>query len=156
MSFTLLPDKSTIQMLSEREAYWMKHFFYVLIAPVLMTETLGNLRKEWKDERDPKPFLASLARKIKGMHAYHSIDSDQILRVELSGQFVPMDGRPLVGGAQEIVDSTGAKGFFFDVAPEDEALDRWRTQEFSAEEAKLAELWRAGLSELRGCVRTAS
>lgn len=147
MHCALLFDKSAIQMLSHDEASWLHHFANTVITPVVMTEALGNLRKEWRDGRSPEQFLASLAAKIKGFHGYHNVPSEEMLHAELAGYEIEMDGRPAVGGGQTVTDSRGHRGIFFGEPPEDAALRRWTDQDFTAAEEELAALWREGLRQ---------
>jgi hypothetical protein len=156
MELSLIPDKSALQMLTDEEAKWMHHFFRNVITPVIMAEALGNLKKEWRDGRDPAPFLASLAKKIKGFMSYPNVRDVDLIMGEFAGHPVEMRGRPAVGGGQTVTDADGHHGIFFDESREDQDLRRWSDKEFSDAEHELARLWRQGLAGLDAASRPES
>ena len=55
---TLFYDKSVIQSLSEREAYWLHLTYNVVMTSIFLVELMGNLEKTFKDDRSPDAAVA--------------------------------------------------------------------------------------------------
>ena len=64
---TAVYDKSAMQLLSREEARWFTHFFRGVITPVFLIESLGNLAKEFSDDRDPQKVVAAMAAKVNDL-----------------------------------------------------------------------------------------
>ncbi len=61
---TLIYDKSTIQSLTSKEAYWLHHHFHVVLTPTLFIEVLGDLKKVSRRGKSPEEEVSILADKI--------------------------------------------------------------------------------------------
>jgi hypothetical protein len=79
-----------------------------------------------------------------------------MIRGELAGHKVEMSGVPVLGGARQITNSEGKKGFVFDEPEEHKALLRWQVGDFDGAEVLLAEAWRLSseLIDLEGMQKT--
>jgi hypothetical protein len=100
----LLFDKSSLQGLKENEAIWLDHFFSTVISPIFFVETLADLDKELPD-RTAEREVAIIASKTPEAHAHVNVFHGELIVANLTGQYVPMDGRPVVPGVR--VDISG-------------------------------------------------
>lgn len=148
IELNLVIDKSALQSLNHEECFWLHHFTRSVLTPILHIEILGNLKKDWEGDRSPEAFFAGMAKKARGHFSNTSLPSDFLMREELLGYHVEMQGRPIVGGAQEVRDSKGRLGVLVPEGIEQEDLRRWSAGDFSVEEQKLASAWRATLVHL--------
>lgn len=139
---TALYDKSAMQLLSREEARWFTHFFRGVITPVFLVESLGNLAKQFRDNRDPNQMVAAMAAKTQDLGSLPNVSHDEIIEMNLLGYPVEMRGVPLVGGGQRVQNEKGEWGVFFDESPEDKALHRWRRGSFDDADRKRATSWR--------------
>jgi hypothetical protein len=145
---TLIFDKSAIHSFSEREAYWITNLYNVNRTPTLFMEIMADLRKEPSDLQLSAEQVQRLAKKFGPMHHYQNIHHEEVWRHNLLGEYVPMDGRVMLGGAKSVTSSDGKKGLFFEEAPEDKALRRWQAGRFNDFENELADTWRRATKEI--------
>jgi hypothetical protein len=61
---TILFDKSSLQALSKKEAYWMEHMFRGVLTQTLLIEVIADLKKTFKAGRTPESQVTNLADKI--------------------------------------------------------------------------------------------
>ncbi len=138
----LILDKSTLQSISYDETWCMSRHYYLVYAPVLFIEILGNLKKHSDNLERSKKLVATMADKIQPGDSVFSTHFRLLLLSNLLGNPIEMRGRPVLMGGHDIVDSTGRKSIFFDEEPEREALRRWTNGEFLEAEHALAARWR--------------
>jgi hypothetical protein len=138
----LILDKSSLQSLSYDETWCVGRHYYLVYAPILFIEILGDLKKHSDDLERSKKLVATVADKIQPGDSVFSTHFRTLLWGNLLGNPIEMGGRPVLIGGHDIVDSTGRKGVFFDEEPEREALRRWTAGEFLEAEHFLAARWR--------------
>ena len=139
---TAVYDKSAMQLLSREEARWFTHFFRGVITPVFLIESLGNLAKEFSDDRDPQKVVAAMAAKVNDLGSLPNLPHTELIAMNLRGYEVEMRGVPLVGGGQRVQAENGEWGVFIDETPEEKALRRWQSGEFEEAERSHAAGWR--------------
>lgn len=108
----IILDKSALQSLSQGEIYCLNRHFFPVVAPVLLVEILGDLKKEEKSEGLKKGGVRILAGKLLG-GGYSPPYYLPMVIGNLAGNDVPMDGRVPILGGREVVDKQGAKGISF-------------------------------------------
>ena len=141
MGPTIILDKSVLHGLSLHEMGALNRYYTQNIAPVIIIEILGDLKKEHEGVISQEK-VAILAQKafpsISNVNA-HYLD---LIKSSLMGLPVPMDGRIILPGGCNIEASDGQKGVVFENTPEEKALLRWREHQFSEGESIMAERWR--------------
>ena len=144
----LLLDKSTLQSLSYDEAWCVQRHYWLVYAPILFIEVLGDLKKVATDPNRAKRIVASIAGKIQPTDSCFTAHYKMLLTANLLGNEVEMEGRPIKLGGTPITDARGQRAIFFDQEPEHEALRRWRAGEFSEAEEVLSNRWRQSTREI--------
>lgn len=146
MGPSIIFDKSALQSMS-RPALWQANsLFYTVIPDVLLHEILADLSLDGKNV-EPKERVVMLAKKISFHHACGSMHFRRLCVQDLLGNRIPMDRRPIVDAttAQRITTEDGKIGLIRDVQPENEALLRWGSSNFSKDDFDFAEKWRSEL-----------
>ena len=138
----LLIDKSAIQSFSSREATLAHVYFYVVYAPTLFIEILGDIKKHGDDLEKARREVAKSNGKLTQVDSSYTCHYRIAVAANLQGNPVPMDGRPLKLGGQHIATEDGRNVVFFDEEPELEAHRRWESGEFKEAEEQLADRWR--------------
>jgi len=141
MGPAILVDKSTLQMLSGEEMSFLRQYYSVVYCPTLFFEILGDLAKH-QDISASKREVFKVACKVNGIDSFFTAPCKQLIVAELLGHKVHMDGRPVISGAQKVVDCEGQRGVFIDEQPEFEALRKWTQGKFSEIESDIALDWR--------------
>jgi hypothetical protein len=138
----IILDKSTLHGLSLHEIGALNRYYNHNIAPVLIVEILGDLKKKHSAALSLDK-VAELA--LKAFPASSNVNAHyrHLLQASLTGGFVPMDGRIQLSGGRNLETSDGQKGVVFDETPEEAALLRWKQKQFSKAEDILAERWRS-------------
>lgn len=140
-------DKSVLQALNYYEAMWLDNFYLVNITPLFFAESLADLEKSVADGRSPENIVGSIASRTPTMGSVSNVHHLQLCQQNLFGFQIAMDGRPVVGGAEPIsVD--GKQGFRLDTSPEEEALLRWKKNQFLTVERQFAKRWREDLKSI--------
>ena len=137
----ILLDKSTLQSLSFDEIIILHKYYFLIIAPVLTIEILGDLKKPTKDTL-PEDKVIELANKLLPYDSAINVYYMKLLIGSLLGYDIKMDRRPEIGGGSPVQTKDGKRGIIIDVTPEEDALWRWRKGEFTEAEKILAERWR--------------
>jgi hypothetical protein len=137
----LLFDKSALQALSQAEARTATTHYYLVYAPILFAEILGDLKK-FPSANDQKREVSKVASKMPGGESCFTAHYSILVEANLKGHDVEMDGRPILLGGTDVVDSLGRKGTFFEEQPERAALRRWLAGEMSEAEELLSKRWR--------------
>ena len=138
----LLIDKSTLQSLSQDEVNIMATHYWVVYAPTLFVEILGDLKKISGDVEASKKEIRKTAPKISGFQSTFSANFRFLLYANLLGNTVESDYRPIMLGGETVVAKDGSKGIFFDEQPEYKALRRWTEGIFTEAEELLSDSWR--------------
>lgn len=137
-------DKSFLQMLTVDEAVMFDHFFMTSLCPVFLIEVLGDLAK---DGSDPQRMVETLARKTPCRHIYPNAFHLHLVRDELAGGIVEVEGHPAVLGGRYVRNASGLH-LVHEVSPEVEAFNRWTQGEFLEIERGLAVDWRSSISKV--------
>lgn len=138
----LLFDKSSLQGLKENEAIWLDHFFNTVISPIFFVETLADLEKQLPD-RTAEREVAIIASKTPEAHAHVNVFHGELIVANLMGQYVPLDGRPVVPGVR--VEVPGHVASVTEPQSELEAFARWQDESFLEVERRFARAWRTDL-----------
>lgn len=137
-------DKSFLQSLNVDEAVWFDHFFYPVIAPVFIAETLGDLYKQSNDEKSPEEKVSLLAVKTPQMSGGPSTLHTTLWTGDLLGHAVPMSGQIPIAGMRR-VRHEGKEGAILEVPPEVKALNEWQRGRFSVVDHQFGRAWRESI-----------
>ncbi len=148
MGPAILVDKSTLQLLSVREVFYLRQYYNVVLCSTLYYEILGDITKH-KDYEASKKEVLKVSRKIYGHSTCFTTKYQEMLEAELIGYEIPMDRRPLLSGGKEVVDGNGERVVLFDEPHEYEALRKWTSGEFSKEEMSWAEDYRKSIQQIK-------
>lgn len=143
MNITITLDKSTFQSLNFKELLRLSNYFEHNIAPVLVMEILGDLKKEVAKGKAPsgarvKDFANKLFPIRTVVNAYYR----SLIKVELSGHDISMDGRPSLGIEKFVQTEDGLKGSVIAETEEEKAIYKWKAGNFNDADHKLSKLWR--------------
>lgn len=141
---TLIYDKSVIEGLSTRAARWLHQHFHVVIAPPLLIEVIGNLKKN-RSGRAGEELVSSIASHIPSYAFTPTIDYRELFTNELLGYELELERRPYLGGGRRIRAADGSTGVFFEEAPEAVAMRRWINGDFNGVEHAMADQWQDSL-----------
>jgi len=137
----LIIDKSTFQSLSVDETMELSHCYRITQTPTMLMEILADIKKnEGSDQVIEK--VKSLAHKTCLLHGMFVPTAQTLVRAELRGNPIQMDGRPVVLHGVHHDDPIGGSGIYFDEPPEFATLRRWEDGDFTTDEQILAEQWR--------------
>ncbi|MCA9421641.1 MAG: hypothetical protein KC592_11505 [Nitrospira sp.] len=142
MGLQLLLDKSTLQSFSYDETWVLKQYYYVVYAPILFIEILGDLKKVEGNDEKSQEIVARVAKKIQLGDSCFTANYRILLKANLLGHKVDMDRRPFRLGGEYFTDSTGRRGILFEEEPERESLRHWVAGEFTEAEHALSKAWR--------------
>ncbi len=147
MGPTLLLDKSALESLSMDESVWLDMFFGANITPLFYVETLADLEKSDKTGRSGEKIVADLAGKTPTNATFPNAHHHGIIIQDLMGNTPPMDTHQVpVSAGQAKRDRGGRLGMHIDEFPEQAALNRWFSGEFSDLERNYAKAWREALN----------
>jgi|RhiMetdeSRZDD1v2_1073273.scaffolds.fasta_scaffold1686119_1 hypothetical protein len=139
----LLLDKSALQTLSDDEVSFMSIHYYNVIAPVIIAEILGDLKKCPEDAERAKKLVRALADKVPSIDVLITEDCRTLLAWDLLGYYeVIMDGTPIRSDGFPVVMKSGERGLYFEEQQEKAILRRWMHGEFTEVEANWADVWR--------------
>lgn len=130
MEPTVILDKSAIQSLGRKAIRELNRYFYTVIPPVLLYEILADLSLDQNNSEKSNKRVADVAQKLLPPDSYVNLDFRQLCMFELLGDTVEMGRRPIIGGARDIASSDGRRGVYVGVQPHDDALFRWRGNDF--------------------------
>ena len=142
MGPSILFDKSAIQSLGQQALYEANRYSYTVIPPVLLLEILADLSLESDDPEVCRAKVANLSRRVMPSHSKYNVHYWTMCVADLLGEHVPMDRVPVIGGAKTVVTEDGSKGVFTGVQPENEAVLRWRSGDFTEDDVEFAVKWR--------------
>jgi hypothetical protein len=144
---TLIYDKSVIEGMSTKGATWLHHLFHVVLAPPLLIEVIGNLRKS-RSGRTGEELVACIAAHMPSYGVTPTIDYRELFTHELLGYALELEQKPYRDGGRRIRAADGRQGMFFDEAPESVALRRWQSGDFNGLERAMADQWQDSLKAL--------
>jgi hypothetical protein len=142
MGPSILFDKSAIQSFGQKALHEVSRYFYTVVPPVLLMETLADLSLSQDNVEGARKKVAEIANKVFPIDSIANAHFHPMCVHNLLGERVPMDRVPAVGGARPVFAKDGSKGFFIDIQPENEAVLRWRSGQFSEEDLAFALKWR--------------
>ena len=142
MGPSILFDKSAIQSLGREALHEVSRYFYTVVPPVLLMETLADLSLKPDDLDAAKEKVAQIAAKVFPIDSLANTHYHTMCVHNLLGDTVPMNRKPAVAGACPVTAKDGRKGVIIDIQPENEAVMRWRNGDFNADDLKFAIEWR--------------
>lgn len=143
MNISVIVDKSTFQSLSFSELYRLSCYFKHVITPVLTMEILGDLKKEFVEGGAPSEArVKDFANKLFPTETVVNAHYKHLVKNELLGGVVAMDGRPSVKMQKAVVSSSGQKGFIVEETAEEQAIYKWKEGKFTEADKELSALWR--------------
>jgi len=142
MGPSILFDKSAIQSLGRPALQEVSRYFYTVVPPVLLMETLADLSLKPDDLDGAKKKVAQIADKVFPINSIANAHCQTMCVHNLLGDAVPMTRVPAVAGGRPVMAKDGSKGIVIDIQPENEAVMRWRNGDFNADDLKFAIEWR--------------
>lgn len=140
-------DKSFLQSLSIDESVWFDHFFYPVITPLFMAETLADLEKKPRGTKSAEDEVAIIAAKTPQMTGGPCYFHLTLAFQNLLGAQVPMNGRIPVAVSRH-VKQDGKLGAVVEQPDEAKALSRWQHGHFDDVERLFAKAWRAQIARI--------
>ncbi|CAN7769983.1 hypothetical protein LJR290_007473 [Variovorax sp. LjRoot290] len=134
-------DKSFLQSLSTDEAVWFDNFFYPVISPLFLIETLADLWKTPRDGKTVEDEVGIIAAKTPQLHGGPCYFHNELCIQDLLGNHVPMTGQIPMAGMRTVV-RDGKEGAIAEVSPEARAFHRWQQGNFYDVERFHAHEWR--------------
>jgi len=142
MGPSILFDKSAIQSLGQEPLHEVSQYFYTVVPPVLLMETLADLSLKPEDLDVARRKVSGIAKKVFPIDSIANADYYSMCVHNLLGEHVPMDRKPAIIGAKPVTTKDGTKGLIIDIQPENEAVLRWRSGQFSEDDMSFALQWR--------------
>lgn len=146
----MLFDKSTLESLSVNEAVLLDNFYRSTITPLFFVECLADLEREmYRMKGTPEQVVGSLAERTPDCQSAANLHHMEILKAELSGQFL-LDTvllRPFLSPGK-VVELGDSKGMLFQPSEEEEAVQRWARYDFLGLERQIAKRWRKMLEQI--------
>lgn len=143
MNISIIIDKSTFQSLSFDELYRLSCYYKHIITPVLTMEILGDLKKEVQEGKAPSSErVKDFANKLFPMETIVNSHYKNIIKGELLGNPISLDGRPHVDINKAVTSESGMKGFLIDESEEEKSIYKWKEGNFSDADHELSALWR--------------
>ncbi|MEZ0181919.1 SEC-C domain-containing protein [Flavobacterium oncorhynchi] len=143
MNISIIIDKSTFQSLSFDELYRLSCYYKHIITPVLTMEILGDLKKEVQEGKTPSSDrVKDFANKLFPMETIVNSHYKAIIKGELLGTPISLDGRPHVDIKKAVASESGMKGFLIDESEEEKSIYKWKEGNFTEADHELSALWR--------------
>ena len=117
MGPSILFDKSAIQALACDALHEVSRYFYTVVPPVLLMETLADLSLKPDDLEGARTKVAEIANKVFPIDSIANAHYHQMCIHNLLGYYIPMDRRPAVAGARPVTAKDGTKGLLIDLQP---------------------------------------
>jgi hypothetical protein len=144
----ILLDKSVTQGLSKRASYELSRYFYINVAPIMLRETLADLTVDLTSPEKSIEQVRNVAYKAMPSDSFPNAEFRRLVAVNLIGQNVPMDFRPVRTGGIQTRMANGQSGLYYPVSAENEAMVRWQQGVFLEEDVEFAKRWRMKLSQI--------
>lgn len=143
MSINITIDKSTFQSLNYAELVRLNNYYKHNVAPILVMEILGDLKKEVAEGKTPsdervKDFAQKLFPTVCIINSYYR----NLLKQELQGKPCELDGRPTLDLEKIVQTDDGRKGSVIKETIEEKSIYKWKDGKFSEADRELSELWR--------------
>jgi hypothetical protein len=129
-------------MLNIDEIVMLHNYFLPCITPVLVMEVLADLKKEEEEGKSSKEKVILLAKKLLPYKSEVNIHYPRLIEMNLRGDKLSLDNRPVVGDIIIKQSASGQMGFYHTQSAEEKALGQWREGKFSKTEELTAQLWR--------------
>lgn len=143
MDISIIIDKSTFQSLNYYELYRLSCYYKHIVTPVLTMEILGDLKKETQEAKVlPEDRVKDFANKLFPMETVVNMHYKLLVKGDLLGNTVSMDGRPNVGLKKAVESKSGQKGYLIEETEEEKSIYKWKDGKFSEADRELSELWR--------------
>ncbi len=144
MGLNIILDKSTFQSLSYKELVRLNNYYKHNVAPILVMEILGDLKKENAEGKAPSDVrVKDFANKLFPSQTVTNTYYRNVLRQELLGAVSPMDGRPHLDVEKVVQTDDGRKGFVIQETPEEKSIYKWKEGNFTKADHELSKLWRS-------------
>lgn len=142
MNITITIDKSTFQMLSYNELLRLSNYYRHNVAPVLVMEILGDLKKEAPEGKVPADRVTEFASKLFPTQCVVNAYYRTLVKGELLGNAIQMDGRPTLDIEKIVQTDDGRKGFVIEETAAEQAVYKWKDGKFTEADHELSQLWR--------------
>ena len=134
-------DKSFLQSLSTDESVWFDNFFYPVVAPLFIIETLADLYKKPREGKTAEDEVGIIAAKTPQLHGGPCHFHVNLYISDLLGNHVPLTGQVPIAGMRRVV-KDGQEGAVLEVTPEARAFSRWQDGQFQLLERFQGRAWR--------------
>ena len=141
-TLAIILDKSSFQMLNIDEIVMLHNYFLPCITPIQVMEVLGDLTKEEKEGRSSKEEVIKMTKKLLPYKSEVNIHYKKLIEMNLRGDKLSLDNRPVVGDIIVKKSESGQMGFYHTQSQVEIALGKWRQGQFSKTEELTAQLWR--------------
>ena len=141
MGPTLLLDKSTFQALSREEMQKLFKYFDWNRVDILLWEIIGDFLKQTMTASS-RNEASILSDKISMFDSYRNVNYIELLVHNLLGDYVTMDGRPIVQPDTVTQLDNGQSAAFIDETQFCRMIHRWQRGEFIEEDISMANIWR--------------
>ena len=142
MGPSIILDKSAFQSLGQPAIQELGRYFYTVLPPVLLYETLADLSLDPRDSEGSKVKVRTIAGKVFPADAFANVDFRTACLYDLLTGRMEMRRRAVRGGGKVIETAEGEKGILLGTSPEHEAVLRWMHGSFSEEDVQFAKQWR--------------
>ena len=143
MNITITIDKSTFQMLNYAELMRLSSYYKHNIAPVLVMEIMGDIKKETLEGKTPsEDRVKDFAKKLFPVKSIINSYYRNLVKAELLGNLTSFDGRPNVDVGKIVQADDGSKGYVLQETDEEKSIYKWKEGNFSEADKELSELWR--------------
>ncbi len=145
MSLSIILDKSTFQSLNFNELYRLSCYYQHIVTPVLTMEILGDLRKKISQNKNlqkQEDRVKDFAKKLFPTETVVNMHYKYLVKGDLLGDLITMDGRPIVSIKKSVSSSSGQKGFLIEESEEEKSIYKWKDGRFSEADKELSSLWR--------------
>jgi hypothetical protein len=119
----------------------LNKYYFINVAPVLLREILGDLKKSQEGNRTPEQKVRALSRKLSRCNLHYIVYHMSLMEANLLGNEVKMDGRP-IEKATMTIEENGSKGMVIAETPDEKALSRWKDGNFNQTDYELSEQYR--------------
>ena len=147
MGPSIILDKSAFQSLGQPCVHELGRYFYTVLPPVLLYETLADLSLDLDDPEGSRTKVKTIARKVFPTDAFANVDFRTACLYDLLTGQMEMARRAIVGG-KVIETAGGEKGIFLGTSPENDAVLRWMQGTFREEDVQFAKQWRRSVQAI--------
>jgi hypothetical protein len=138
---TIILDKSAFQCLSPSEFFQLQQYFEINIAPILVMEILGDLKKENNDSINSSKVIAfskKLSSLIPSVNSHFSVLIEEELLGNISMPFYSC----IVDTGELLKAPNGEKVIKIHPSLEADALNRWKEGNFTEVDRLISKFWR--------------